>query len=143
MGNTIIDLLNDNDDPRLSIVADPTLNSQEEAALNDDPSLLVYRGRPLGLGTPEEREYYQPGDLSVIGEWYSQPVLDMPAIYYSEVCFALAEAKLRFDLGSNSADFWYKEGIRADMERYGIDETEITDFLVKTFKKKDYGLIQE
>ena len=129
MGNTIIDLLDDNNDPRISFVADPTLNSQEEASLNDDPGLLVYRGRPLGLGTPEEREYYQPGDLSVIGEWYSQPVLDMPAIYYSEVCFALSEAKLRFDLGSNSADFWYKEGIRADMERYGIDETEITDFL--------------
>ncbi|MEQ8880623.1 MAG: SusD/RagB family nutrient-binding outer membrane lipoprotein [Cyclobacteriaceae bacterium] len=129
MGNTIVDLLQDNGDPRLPIVIDATINSQEEAALNDDPGLLVYRGRPLGLGTPEEREHYQPGDLSLVGEWYSQPILDIPAIHYSEVCLALAEAKLRFDLGSNSADFWYKEGIRADMERYGISETEIIDFL--------------
>lgn len=129
MGQSIIDLLKYNNDPRLTIIAEPTLNSSEEAEKNNDPGLLVYRGRPLGLDGSEEREHYQMRDISSIGEYFQQPVIDMSALYYSEVCFALAEAKLRFDLGNKTADEWYQAGIRADMDRYGIGEAEITNFL--------------
>ncbi|WP_422350981.1 SusD/RagB family nutrient-binding outer membrane lipoprotein [Flagellimonas sp.] len=129
MGKTIIDILKDADDPRLGIVATPTPNSVVEAENNNDPSLLLYRGRPLGLDGSEEREHYPDSDLSEVGTFFRNPVIDMPVLYYSEVCFALAEAKLMLDLGSEAADIWYKRGIRADMERYGVDGGDIDDFL--------------
>ncbi|MEQ6120425.1 SusD/RagB family nutrient-binding outer membrane lipoprotein [Reichenbachiella sp. MALMAid0571] len=132
MTNTLIDILKNNGDPRLSVIAQPTLESANEAELNNDPGLLVYRGRPLGLDGSEEREHYQPNEVSQIGTWFTQPTLDMPAMYYSEVCFALAEAKLKLDLGNEAADVWYKKGIRASMEYYGVSEPDIIDFLSTT-----------
>ncbi len=129
MGQSIIDLLKVNNDPRLTIIAEPTPNSAEAAEENNDTGLFVYRGRPLGLDGSEEREHYQIRDISSIGEYFQQPIIDMSVLYYSEVCFALAEAKLRFDQGSKTAEEWYQSGIRADMERYGIEEDEITNFL--------------
>lgn len=129
MGRTIIDILKDSDDPRLSILATPTPNSVIDAENNADPSLLTYRGRPLGLDGSEEREHYQPNDLSQIGMSFRDPIIDMPVLYYSEVCFALAEAKLILGLGNEDADIWYKRGIQADMERYGVDSGDIDGFL--------------
>ncbi|SHJ96698.1 SusD/RagB family nutrient-binding outer membrane lipoprotein [Pseudozobellia thermophila] len=128
MGQTIVDLLNDQDDPRLTILVTPTPNSVMVADSVGDSNLLEYRGRPLGL-EGLERDAYPTSDLSQIGLYYREPVIEMPVLYYSEVCFALAEAKLMLDLGSLEADVWYERGVRADMERYGIDEAEIASFL--------------
>ena len=129
MGKTIIDILNDSNDPRLPVIALPTPNSVIEAETNGNPDLLVYRGRPVGLDGSAEREHYQIEDLSQIGSLYRQPVLNMPLMHYSEVCFALAEVKLVFDLGDDDADTWYKRGIRANMENYGIGASDIDDFM--------------
>jgi hypothetical protein len=81
------------------------------------------------LDGSEEREHYQPNDLSQIGMSFRDPIIDMPVLYYSEVCFALAEAKLILGLGNEDADIWYKRGIQADMERYGVDSGDIDGFL--------------
>ncbi|MEW2923138.1 SusD/RagB family nutrient-binding outer membrane lipoprotein [Muricauda sp. ANG21] len=129
MGKTIIDLLQEVDDPRLTIFALPTPNSIADAEANNDPSLLIYRGRPLGLEGSEEREHYVLNDLSQIGDFFRTPVLDLPVLNYSEVCFALAEAKLVLGLGNEDADIWYKRGITANMELYGIGADAISAFL--------------
>lgn len=128
MGKTIVDLLNDQDDPRLTILVNPTPNSVVVADSVGDSNLLEYKGRPLGL-EGLERDGYPTNDLSQIGMYYREPVIEMPVLYYSEVCFALAEAKLMLDLGDEEADVWYERGIRADMERYGIDEGDVDGFL--------------
>lgn len=128
MGRPIVDNLKDNDDPRLTLLVNPTVNSKLDADTTGDLSLLEYRGRALGL-EQDEIELYPGNELSEIGPLYRPAVVQAPVMYYSEVCFALAEAKLFLGLGETSADVWYESGIRADMENDGIEEESITAFL--------------
>ncbi|VAW25147.1 Cell surface glycan-binding lipoprotein, utilization system for glycans and polysaccharides (PUL), SusD family [hydrothermal vent metagenome] len=129
MGQTIIDILNGGNDPRSSIIATPTPRSVIEAKNAGDESLLEYRGRPIGLHGVNELEAYPAEDLSQIGMIFREPIADMPALYYSEVCFALAESKLVLGLGNTDANTWYQRGIEADMGRYGIDDAVIAEFM--------------
>lgn len=128
MGKTIIDLLKTDNDPRLTIFATPTPNSAIAAETYNNESLLEYRGRPLGM-EGAERELYPDDSLSKIGQYFRDPILEMPVLYHSEVCFGLAEAKVVFDLGATTANEWYQRGIRSNMEQYNISDSEIDAYL--------------
>jgi hypothetical protein len=129
MGQTIIDILNSGNDPRLPIIATPTPNSVIEAENAGDESLLEYKGRPLGLQGVNELSAYLEGEMSKLGLAFRDPIVDMPVLYYSEVCFALAESKLVLGLGSTNANTWYQAGIEANMKRYGISDAQIAEYL--------------
>ncbi|NOY51569.1 MAG: SusD/RagB family nutrient-binding outer membrane lipoprotein [Chlorobi bacterium] len=130
MGQTIIDILNEgNNDPRLPYMAMPTPQSVDEATAAGDQSLLAYAGRPIGLAGINELEAYEANALSTLGPYYRGVILDIYAMSYSEVCFALAETKLVLGLGNTDADTWYKRGIEADIQRYGIGDADIDAFM--------------
>tara|TARA_R110002051_G_scaffold319116_1_gene402685 strand:- start:9435 stop:10967 length:1533 start_codon:yes stop_codon:yes gene_type:complete len=130
MGKAIIDILNEGEDPRRPIMATPTPRSVALAESQDDPSLLNYRGRPIGLLGENEFAMYQDSVLSKVGVKYRQPIVDLYVMDYSEVCFALAESKSILGLGQTDADTWYKRGVRANMELHGVDNAEIDEFML-------------
>ncbi|HNY07634.1 MAG TPA: SusD/RagB family nutrient-binding outer membrane lipoprotein [Bacteroidales bacterium] len=98
-------------DPRLPILAAPTA----------DPEYGTYFGMPYGM---------QDAESKLIGltkaSWPSDKLLapDFGCIYmdYAEVCFMISEAK-GYD------DGWYKKGIRASMEYWGVDAAAIDSYI--------------
>jgi hypothetical protein len=44
----------------------------------------------------------------------------LPILSYSDACFLKAEAKIRYGTGSQSAEYYYNEGISASFAQYGI-----------------------
>jgi len=107
-----IDLLKSLDDPRLSIQAEPAPAYSEE----------TYVGHPSG-GTSMGQD-----SVSAIGMAYSGPDVPGRWITYSEAKFLEAEA--HFILNNlQEADAAYREGIRANMRKYGVASDEIDSYL--------------
>lgn len=114
MASHHINLLKSLDDPRLSIQAEPV-----EAFFPED---TVYVGHPSG------GQSTGIDSVSAIGLAYSGPAVPGRWITYAEAKFIEAEAHLLLDdLGA--ADAAYREGIRANMEKYGVDGGEIDAYL--------------
>jgi len=112
----IIDLLNINNDPRLDVFAEPT----EESVFIGMPD---YTGVPnlVPAGSSVWNNYAISPDLqniSAIGPWFLR--FDTPGSFmsYAEVCFLKSEAALEGYFGGN-AQFYFEEGVRADLESYG------------------------
>lgn len=109
-----VDLLKSMDDPRLSIQAEPA-----EAFL---PEETAYVGHPSGA------ENTGIDSVSAIGMAYAGPAVPGRWITYAEAKFLEAEAHLI--LGSpGDADAAYRAGIRANMEKYGVDDGDIDAYL--------------
>ena len=106
----MITTLEELDDPRLYVYAEPTGN---------DPT--VYVGIKNG-NSSEKGAVSMPGSIF---EQDSSPVLFFT---YAEVLFAKAEAVAR-GLLSGDAEDYYEQGIRASLEQYDISEDEITAYL--------------
>lgn len=110
----LIDQLKKTNDPRLPVFALPN-------------SLGNYEGMPNGI-TNEARGLIKDEEIS---HW--QPVMyakTIPSYWlcYSEVCFLKAEAAL-YNLGGSNPNTHYRNGIRAAMAQWGVEESKITDFL--------------
>ena len=114
-----INMLEDNDDPRLSVFSDPTEESQIFGM--DD-----FVGVPnLSLNT--ELENFNPFNTSPVDTRFYEEAKESNTLGYAEVCFLQAEAAM---LGwGGSAQERYEAGVTASMSYFGIDQSEITDYL--------------
>lgn len=105
---TLVDILKDNNDPRIRIMIDT-------AMATFPPALGIpyfgYRGRPL-LGTvPIENSYpYGAESVSRLSDFWYVPVIEVPFLRSSEVYFALAEAAL-FGLKDGDPNVYFQKGI--------------------------------
>lgn len=117
IGKTVLDILKNNNDPRISIYADTALLNG--STLTPPHAPFGYRGYPLlGGSVPiEEKNAYGNGSCSGKSEFWFVPEIEVPVLRSSEIYFALAEAAL-FNLRPGSADVYFKKGIEA-----GINET--------------------
>lgn len=109
-----VDLLKSMDDPRLSIQAEP--------AAAYVPEESVFAGHESGAGS------VGIDSVSAIGLAYAGPAAPGRWITYAEAKFLEAEAHLYMGNMSHANDA-YREGIRANMEKYGVDSGEIDAYL--------------
>jgi hypothetical protein len=105
---TLVDILKDNNDPRIRIMVDT-------AKATFPPSLGIpyfgYRGRPLLGGVAVEEKYpYGAGSISDLSDFWFVPVVEVPFLKSSEVYFALAEAAL-FGLRDGDPNAYFQKGI--------------------------------
>ena len=72
-------------------------------------------------------------NIARIGSFcYSDPTRRFNILRYSEVCFLLAEAKVRFpswNTGPGTAESWYLAGIRDNMTEWGIAAAVVNAYL--------------
>lgn len=108
IGKTVLDLMNDNNDPRIRIFADTAM-----ATFPPDLGIpyFGYRGRPLlGLVPVEEKYPYGAESVSRLSDFWYVPVIEVPYLRSSEMYFALAEAAL-FGLRTGDANAYFQKGI--------------------------------
>lgn len=118
MSKTMIDLWQNNGDPRLKLYADTALATFMS---------FGYRGRPLlGDGPQEEKNPYTHESVSRWSIHMYASVWPMPVLTAAEVNFALAEAVI-FGLRGAPVDAqaYYRAGMEAALE-WSLDWSEVT-----------------
>lgn len=110
---TMVDTLASLDDPRLSVYFTPA------------PSHGGFAGKPNGTVDTHGLPY---DSLSDIGEFWKQADLPTWIMTLEEVQFLKAEAAARNWITGDPATF-YHDGIRTAMERVGVPESDIDDYL--------------
>ncbi len=115
--NTIVDIMNDLSDPRLSAYFTQTDTSTVTGVVK-----LAYLGGEYGYTSPY-------GQCSHIASRIQKP--DFPGIMltYSEVCFYLSEAAARGYSVGGTAEAWYNKGITASFDFWDVDD--VTSYLAK------------
>lgn len=109
----LIDYLKSNDDPRLPLMAQPTLLSQ----LTGMPDYVGVPGL-VSSASPLWNNYEDDGrDVSALGEWYLRAEAKGVIFSYAEVCFLQAEAVLK-GFWSGDANELLRRGVAADMMSY-------------------------
>lgn len=114
MCETIIDTLKAFSDPRLPVYALPATSDGE------------YRGLVAGAGNDYP---FVMADISRIGDRFrNDPAGFSPLMRYSEVLFIIAEANMKWGIGTDAATN-YADAITASMEENGISSTDIATYL--------------
>jgi len=130
--STYIDLLKENEDPRLMIVADPTPNAL--AANPDEEAVKAnfssYVGADISVSTAENAVKRVNGDISFPNQDRYNNYVGQPAVLlsYFEQELNIAEAANRGWISSNATNH-YNNGVAASMEFYGVEESKISDYL--------------
>jgi len=128
--NTFVDLLkgqrgNFGVDPRLQKYFAPkntSLKNIKAGAYQESTDLTKYVGMPYGMEESMADFQFNSGrDVSFFGKRILKA--DYAEVYmeYAEVCFLLSEVN-----GWDSQ--WYKKGVIASMEKWGVDTTVATNF---------------
>jgi hypothetical protein len=114
---TIVDTLKSLSDPRLSSYAAPTVNGGS------------FIGKRYGLSnaaaTAEDGNNISQPSGKVLAATAPGVFMD-----YTELCFALAEAKERGATLSGTAEDWYNKGVRGSMSYWGVSATDADTYLV-------------
>lgn len=113
---TVTDNLNHLNDPRLPVFA----KIAPEAAAG-------YRGAPLQMLQNETQRYIEDS-LSLMGDYFLQPVFDKILINASEVKFLRAEAALA-GFTTEDPQALFEQGIQLAMEQYGVASGDISTYL--------------
>jgi hypothetical protein len=132
MGATYLNLLKNNNDPRIYVVADPApfyfnandpknLNAYVAANTGDDQGQMQTDSDDGKYSYPNESRYYS----NYKGEPYIQ-------IGYSEQEFTIAEAINRGWVSGGGAESHYLNGVKASMQFYGVAQDDIDTFLLNT-----------
>jgi hypothetical protein len=119
---TMVDIWQDNFDPRLKLFADTAEASWPGTPGYEDIDFFGYRGRPLLDQFVVEHKYpWGAGSSSRWSLHYYAPVWPMPIMSAQEVYFALAEAAL-FGIKGSAADAQglYEKGMRAAL-KWAVD----------------------
>lgn len=113
-------------DPRLQkyfAIKGLTKYQARDGAYQESDDITKYVGMPYGMEESMADYQFNSGrDVSFFGKRILKA--DYAEVYmeYAEVCFLLSEA--------NGWDpDWYKKGVRASMEKWGVDATKITNFV--------------
>jgi hypothetical protein len=118
ISKTVVDSLTRLNDPRLAVYADPAPNGCAGGG--------VYCGYPNGTVTASDF-----AALSPIGAAFKEnPAAPSSMMTLSEVLFLKAEAAAKGWIAGDPADY-YRQGIRASMEQYGISNAAITAYLAQ------------
>jgi hypothetical protein len=112
VANTVIDKLLDLSDPRIEVFAEP---------LDDG---VTYEGGIYGTNNTFAQK-------SHIGDAFYDPTLEGLILDYAEVEFLMAEAAERGFTVPGTAEDHYNAGITASMEYWGIDDADITAYLLQ------------
>jgi len=144
-------LLNDsiNLDPRIKIYAD-TVKATWKGGVSPNGYFFPdyeYRGSPtLGMVPVEYKYPWGAGTVSEISDFWRVPVVAPAIMRYSEVYFALAEAKLAGLLPagfSGTAEAYYQKGIDASIEWYkwfyNLAAPQIPDLMLKYVHNSGYS----
>ena len=131
----LVDLLANNNDPRISIILD---KSPLSSIL---PWYAEYKGVPNLVNTNDAvwsgyNSDGKWGDISRIGNWFLRPETPGVLISYAEVCLLKAEAALDGSFSGSPQQF-FEDGIRAQSEfyedfggaNYHIDENDINTYI--------------
>jgi hypothetical protein len=105
VGKTFLDILKDNNDPRLPVFCDTV-----KVVIPGEP-LFGYRGMPLLSGENQQEGYaYSDFTVSTWSDLFWVKIQELPLYKASETYFNLAEAAL-FGLKSGDAQAYYKKGV--------------------------------
>lgn len=126
--NTLIDFLKGElgefgVDPRLQKYAAPigtARNSIPQKTYTESTDLKKYKGMPYGIKssqTASQRSSTSLFSYEVLRKDYTEIFME-----YSEVCFLLSEA-------NGWDETWYKKGVKASMDKWGVDEAKSTAFV--------------
>lgn len=117
MGKPLVDTLLKYNDPRLPVIARPTLSSSNEGKAE-------YIGVPCGM-SKEDAIAYNGGreNQSLVNQRYNHDATTEKGIYmsYAELQFILAEAAQKGWIQGDAKSF-YENGIRGSFEYYGVAE---------------------
>ena len=114
IGETLINMLQDKNDPRLTLIAEPTANSKENPPLE-------YRGLPHGMTSAEYdqivvADYSYPSSSIFVNENLARP---MKVFMYHEVEFLKAEAALEgWGATPGEAQGFLQNAIQAELSRF-------------------------
>ncbi|EGD34628.1 SusD/RagB family nutrient-binding outer membrane lipoprotein [Capnocytophaga sp. oral taxon 338] len=118
-------------DPRLQKYCAPkntSLSVIKAGSYQETDDLTKYAGMPYGINESYSDSQFSSGRLvSLFSSKILNPNYAEVFMEYSEVCFLLSEAP--YALGGAWDDAKYKEGVRASMEKWGVDATKITAFV--------------
>lgn len=122
VSKTIIDILKENQDPRIFVFATPTPESVKNDKKLDD--FTAYEGSDNARDQGALFAEANLGKYSYINyERYLKGPDNIPEPYtiigYQEMCFNIAEAANRGWINAN-AEEWYMKGIQASLKFYGI-----------------------
>jgi hypothetical protein len=133
-GMHLVNMLKERDDPRLPLIAEPTLESKGVFAQTGDPDDLVFEGIRPNMTV----EQYDDLNLTRVSEvaldiWANED-LNVPVhiFTHSEVLFLQAEAALYgWGASEEDAEAFFREGIRSalQMPPYHISDQEVTAYL--------------
>ncbi len=141
MAKTYVDLLKNLKDARLFYTAEPA--EARVKAGNSPTSYEAYEGASSGEDLANMTAKAQAGEYSFYNRYrYYRTYIAEPTfiIAYPELCFNIAEAINRgWVAGKTDADAesWYKKGMQASINFYGIKEGENTAY----FLKKDGNVV--
>lgn len=115
VAKTFMDILKDNNDPRLHVFCDTVTATFPQTPGYEDIPYFGYRGRPLLSNTNAEEKYaYGDNTVSRWSDLLWVDIQEFPLYKASETYFNLAEAAL-VGLKSGDAQAYYKKGIELAM----------------------------
>ncbi|PCE65783.1 SusD/RagB family nutrient-binding outer membrane lipoprotein [Sediminicola luteus] len=120
MAKFLVDYLNDTNDPRLPIWADPAVNGGDYVGV--DNSLIDF---------PDNDNFSKLSEANIF-----QRTLEDIVLMFSETEFLKAEAYLKgIGVGKddNAANTAYRAGIQASLEYWGVEADAVTAFLAQDF----------
>ena len=112
-----VDMLMDRNDPRLPIMVEPAIRDMENGE-------TVYRGH---------YNHMEPADdstISEVGHFFTAGDAPLNVASFADAKFTEAEARLIVS-GAGAADGPYREGIRAIMQKWGVDAADIEAYLAE------------
>ena len=112
-----VDMLMERSDPRLPIMVEPAIKDMENGE-------TVYRGHYNHVDPEPD------STISEVGHHFTAEDAPLSVGTYADAKFTEAEARLIVG-GAGAADAPYREGIRAIMEKWGVDAADISAYLAE------------
>ena len=112
-----VDMLMERSDPRLPIMVEPAIKDMENGE-------TVYRGHYNHVDPEPD------STISEVGHYFTAEDAPLSVGTYADAKFTEAEARLIVG-GAGAADAPYREGIRAIMEKWGVDAADISAYLAE------------
>ncbi len=141
MGATYLDSLTAYQDPRTFEVAEPVDTAKTNNVPGFEKRFSSYKGGRTGDVLSNLSSQNAKGYLSYGNEkryWVTGNGEPCIQLGYPEVCFTIAEAINRGWIAGD-ADAWYKKGIKASMNFYGIADDVFNSWLAATPKAQYKG----
>lgn len=114
-------------DPRLQVYATTAPRGPHEGEYWGMPKTTAL---PQGVSMPDNpHSGMAPQDYSQIGELFTRPDAEYFFLSYEESCFLKADAALKGWGGSKTAQEYYYDGVEASMNRYGIPQADVVNYL--------------